>query len=246
MTTGKRSSAKKKRQQARQRERRTIFLVVSGAILVLVAIIVGASVIKNNQPVGDIVTITPIDRPNPEGTAMGNPDASVRIDVFEDFQCPACQMYSTDIEPAVMENLVATGQVYYVFRHYPFIDDNSATKESDQAANASMCAAEQDRFWDYHDMLFANWNGENAGTFADRRLTAFAETLGLNIGDFDSCFRGNRYRTQIVQDQQEGSRMGVTGTPSVFVNNQAVTPGYVPTYEAIKAAVDAALVATGN
>ena len=246
MTTGKRSSAKKKRQQQRQRQRQIVFLVVIGAILVLVAIIVGANVIQKNQPVGDIKAITPKDRPSPEGTAMGNPDATVRIDVFEDFQCPACQLYSSDIEPLVAENLVATGQVYYVFRHYPFLDDKSASKESDQAANASMCAAEQDRFWDYHDMLFANWDGENNGNFVDRRLTAFAETLGLNMNDFNSCFRENRYKAQIDQDFQDGVKLGITGTPSVFVNNQAVAPGYVPTYEAIKAAVDAALAAAGN
>ena len=241
MTTGKRSTAKRKRQQARQKQRQSVFLVVIGAVLVLVAIIVIASVIEKNQPIGDIAMITPVERPNPQQTAMGNPDAPVRIDVFEDFQCPACQLYSKDIEPQVIENMVATGQVYYVFRHYPFLDDRSASSESDQAANASMCAAEQGRFWDYKDMLFANWDGENGGAFTDRRLTAFAEKLGLDMGGFESCFRDNKYKSEIDSDLRQGVQMGITGTPSVFVNNQEVTPGYVPTYEAIKALVDAAL-----
>lgn len=246
MTTSKRSSMKRRRQQARQKERQMIFLVIAGAILLLVAIIVGASVIQNNQPVGDIVEITPLERPNPVGTAMGNPDAPVRIDVFEDFQCPACQLYSEDVEKSVMENLVATGQVYYVYRHYPFLDDRSATRESDQSANASMCAAEQGRFWDYHDILFANWDGENQGAFADRRLVAFAETLDLDMNAFNSCFKDNKYKAQIDQDRAEGTQMGVSGTPSVFVNGQAVTPGYVPTYEAIRMAVETALASSGN
>ena len=246
MTTSKRSTMKKKRQQAQKRERQTIFLVVAGAIIILVAIIVGSSLIQQNQPVGEIVDISPVERPNPEGTAMGDPNAPVRIDVFEDFQCPACQLYSENIEPLIMENLVKTGQVYYVFRHYPFLDDRSATKESDQSANASMCAADQGRFWDYHDILFANWDGENGGSFSDRRLIAFAESIGLNTDDFNTCFKDNEFKSQIDQDLRDGVQLGVTGTPSVFVNSVAVTPGYVPTYEAVKAAVDAALSGSGN
>jgi protein-disulfide isomerase len=246
MTTSKRSQMKKRRQQARQRERRTIILVVTGAVLFLVAIIVSASVIQQNQPIGEIVTIVPLERPNPVGTAMGDPNAPVRIDVFVDFQCPACQFFSQNVEKEVMENLVATGQVYYVYRHYPFLDDRFATKESDQAANASMCASDQGRFWDYHDMLFANWDGENEGSFADRRLLAFAEALDLDMSSFESCFQDNEFKTQIDQDYNEGTRMGVTGTPSVFVNGQLVTPGYVPTYEAIRMTVESALAASGN
>ena len=246
MTTSKRRAIKKKRQQARQKERQMVIIVVAGAILVLIAIIVGANLIQNNQPVGEIKTITPLERPSANGTALGNPDAPVRIDVFEDFQCPSCQLYSHNIEKDVVDNLVSTGQVYYVFRNYPFLDDRSASKESDQAANASMCASEQGRFWDYHDMLFTNWDGENQGAFADRRLTAFAEALNLDMSKFNSCFKENKYKAQIDQDLREGIQLNVTGTPSVFVNGQAVAPGYVPTYEAIKAAVDSVLAQTGN
>jgi protein-disulfide isomerase len=131
--------------------------------------------------------------------------------------------------------------VYYVFRHYPFIDKNTTTKESYQAAKASMCASDQDAFWDYHDMLFVNWNGENQGAFNDKRLAAFAEALGLNIEQFNSCFKGDTYESEIDADYDQGLKYGVQGTPTVFVNSTAVTPGYVPSYEDLKAAIDAAL-----
>jgi protein-disulfide isomerase len=208
-------------------------------------IIIGVNIAQQNQPVGEIVSIDPIARPSPEGTAMGNPDAPVRIDVFEDFQCPACKVYSENIEIFVMKELVETGIVYYVFRNYPFLDDKLATKESDQAANASLCAAEQDRFWDYHDILYAN-SEEYGGAFSDRRLQAYAEEIGLNMQDFNACFRENRYRSQIDQDIRDGLRLGISGTPSVFVNGQAVRPGFVPSYEDIKAAVDLALLSSGD
>jgi protein-disulfide isomerase len=176
-----------------------------------------------------------------DGPALGDPNAPVRIDVYEDFQCPACRSYSEQIENQVVENYVATGQVYYVFRHFPFLDDGALSKESDQAANASMCAAEQDRFWDYHDILFANWNGENQGAFSDSRLIAFAESLSLDMEAFNACFEENRYQGEIEADLAAGRRAGVQGTPSVFVQGQLITPGFVPSYEDISTAVEAAL-----
>ncbi len=246
MTKSKRSEIKQRRTQRRQRERQMVFLVVAGAVLLLIAIIVGSSLIQKGQPIAAITPITPIERPNAQGTAMGNPDAPVRIDVFEDFQCPACQFYTQNVEPQVMTELVATGQVYYVFRQYPFLDDSSATQESDQAANASLCAADQGRFWDYHDMLYTNWDGENQGSFNDRRLVAFAEELKLEMDSFNKCFKANSHKSQISQDLQDAIRMGISGTPSLFVNGKIVAPQQVPTFEEIKAAVDAALASAGN
>ena len=243
MSTSKKSAMKQRRLQQRRKERQMVFLAVAGAVLVLIAIVVGASLIQQNQPVGEIKPITPVDRPNPSGTAMGNPDAPVRIEVFEDFQCPACQLFTKNVEPLIMQELVSAGIAYYVFRHYPFLDDASATRESDQAAYASLCAADQDRFWDYHDIIFNNWDGENQGAYANKRLVAFAELLGLDMDSFNTCFKDNRFKSVVEQDLREGKSMGVTGTPSVFVNGQVVNPGLVPSFEDIKAAVEAALAA---
>ena len=181
-----------------------------------------------------------------DGTAMGDPNAPVVIDVFEDFQCPSCAYYTEEIERRITETYVATGQVYYVFHQYPFIDSNSTNKESHQAANASMCAMEQNQFWVYHDILFANWNGENAGAFNDGRLMTFAETIGLDMELFTSCFEENRYEDDIQADYDLGIEMGVSGTPSVFVNGQHITPGFVPGFEDVQQAVEAALIQSGQ
>jgi len=192
------------------------------------------------------VTVEPSLRPLVDGTAMGDPNALVRIDVFEDFQCPACRTYSEEIETRITETYVATGQVYYVFHQYPFIDRASVNKESQQAANASMCAAEQGLFWEYHDILFANWNGENAGAFNDKRLVAFAETLDMDMDLFNNCFEEDRYRDEIQTDFELGTEMGVSGTPSVFVNGQHITPGFVPGFEDLQQAIEAALIQAGQ
>jgi len=242
-TAATRKSIKQKRAQ---RERRQgIFILVAGIVVVLV--ILGFAIYPQikaaTTPIGAIVQITPVARPQASGVAAGNPNAKVRIDVFEDFQCPVCRQFTETIEPQLMKNEVASGQVYYVFHNFPFIDRgtwDSAQKESHQAANAAMCASTQGRFWDYHDMLFANWTGENVGDFNDQRLVAYAQALKLDMASFNTCFKANTYQTQIDADFAEGNTMGVTGTPTVFVNNKEVTPGSVPTYQQIQQAIAAA------
>lgn len=218
-----------------------IGVVVIGAVLVAFALIY-----PNLKSAGEISTVEPILRPMADGTAMGDPNAPVVIDVFEDFQCPACRIYSEEIETRITETYVAAGQVYYIFHQYPFIDRASVNKESQQAANASMCAAEQGLFWEYHDILFANWSGENVGAFNDKQLVAFAETLSLDMDFFTSCFEENRYQDEIQTDFELGTEMGVSGTPSVFVNGQHITPGFVPGFEDIQQAVEAALIEAGQ
>jgi protein-disulfide isomerase len=236
----KRQVVREKRKQQR-RQRMVIVLVVAGVALLIAAALALPSIRNSLLPVGDITQITPQARPMAEGTAMGDPNAPVRIDVYVDFQCPACRGYSQQIEHQVVDSYVATGQVYYVFRHFPFLDDRVPTQESNQSANASMCAAEQGRFWDYHDILFVNWNGENQGAFSDNRLVAFAESLDLDMDAFNACFRENRYREDIEADLAAGRRANVQGTPSVFVQGQLITPGFVPSYRDISEAVEAVL-----
>jgi len=238
-----------KRQEIRDRRRRAdlrnriliILLVVLAAAFVVVALILPG---LKGPDVGKIVVITPIARKAAVSkTAMGDPNAPVKMDVWEDFQCSGCFSYSKNLEPQVISAYVDTGKVFYTFHFYPFIDGGSG--ESHQAANAAMCAAAQGRFWDYHDMLFANWLGENAGSFTDARLEAFAQKLGLDTAAFTSCFQANTFASQIAQDAQVGGTMGVPPTPGIFVNGKMVISSagrnYLPSFDDISKTVDAAL-----
>lgn len=174
-------------------------------------------------------------------TSIGEKDAPVRIDVWEDFQCPACAHFSLYIEPQVIQAYVETGQALYTFHFFPFLDGGHPQGESHQAANAAMCAAEQGKFWEYHGVLMSNWSGENQGAFRIARLMDFARFLGLAEEDFATCLRAQRYADQIQADYEMGLQWGVMGTPSLFVNGVIVTPGYVPTFEAISQAMEQAL-----
>lgn len=240
-SVSKRQVLREQRLKKQRQQRLTMIFGISIVALLVAGLLIVPSIMEARAPVGEITQITPVERPMVDGATMGDPNAPVKIEVFEDFQCPACRTYSEDVEPKIMEEYVATGQVHYTFRQYPFLDDRSPSKESDQAANASMCAAEQGRFWDYHDMLFVNWNSENQGAFSDKRLVAFAEALDLDMNNFNTCFNENRHKDKIDEDLAAGQRMGVTGTPSVFVNGQLLTPGYIPSFADVQQAVDAAL-----
>lgn len=228
--------AKMQRQQQRQR------LILIGLIVLGAALVVFAVVWPQIRPAGEVVTVNPTDLPNPNGTSLGDANAAVTIDVFVDFQCPACKSFTENIEPLVFQNLVATGKARYVFHNYSFLDGNGAGNggESDQAANAAMCANEQGKFWEMHATLYAN-SEENQGAFRTNNLQAMAQNVGLDMKAFNSCFQANKYKVDIQADFDLGQKMGVSGTPTVFVNGkQAGKPGFIATYDDIAQAVEQA------
>lgn len=232
------SKKQQRREQVRRSETRsrlfTIGLVVIGAILVAFVFIY-----PNIRPAAKVTLPAAVARPAGDGLTLGDPQAPVKIEVFEDFQCPSCKQFTEQVEPRVLAELVETGKAYYVFHNYAFIDE-SPKGESRQSASAALCAGDQGKFWEYHDVLFANWNGENQGSFNDLRLLDFAKALQLDVTAFKSCFESGRYQADIEKDFQGGKAMGVKGTPSVFVNGTIVNPGFIPSFDDIAAAVAAA------
>lgn len=245
MSPEKKSKRQERREKMRNEAQRSrlvmIGLIVAGATLLILAV-----ALTQKKAVESVIAITPVDLPNANGQTVGDPNAKVTIDVFEDFQCPACKQFSEQIEPLIIQNLVDTGKAKYVFHNYPFIDGDTTASggESDQSANAAMCANEQGKFWDMKSIMYTNWNGENRGGLSNARLEAMAKSIGLNMTDFNNCFDANTYKNDIQADFDLGKQMGVSGTPSVFVNGaRAGQPGYIASYPEISDAVEAALAA---
>jgi len=235
--TSKRKQVQQQRQKKDQQRRLITVMVIVGIALIIMAIIVVPSLIP-----AEVATITPVARPQESGRELGSASAPVVVEVFSDFQCPACARFAESVEPLIVNSYVADGRVRFIYRQYPFLDDRVSRKESDQAANASMCAADQGRFWDYHDTLFANWSGENQGAYANKRLVAMAEALNLDMGAFNSCFDDNRFEADINADLALGEQYGVNATPSIFVNGVRVES---PDPTSIQQAIEQAL-ATGS
>ena len=238
----KRQEIRARRHKERLRNRILIILLVAaGALLITFALILPS---LKGQSAGTIVQITPAVRKAAlNKTSMGDPNAPVKMDVWEDFQCSGCKSYSQNIEPQVIQTYVDAGKVYYSFHSFPFIDGGQG--ESHQAADAAMCAMAQDRFWDYHDMLFANWIGENQGSYTDVRLVAFAKAIKLDMTAFNQCYQANTYSAQIQQDVDAGKKLGVPPTPGIFVNGKMVVSSagsnYLPTFDDISKTIEAAL-----
>lgn len=240
------SKRQARKEELRRKERQQRIIVI-GAVLLIAVALIGLVIVPSIQsamnPGGDFVRITPQAYTTADGTRLGNPDAKVKIEVFEDFKCSACKIYTKNIEPDVIKNLVETGEVYYVHHMFPFLDDNASTKDSDRAALAAECAADQNRYWDYKEILFENQKSV-PGEFSDERLIAFAESLKLDMNQFNACYSQKTPQPRIDESLALGLQMGVQGTPSVFVNGVEVSPGKVPTFEQILQAVQ--LASAGN
>ncbi|MCL4560819.1 MAG: DsbA family protein [Chloroflexi bacterium] len=218
MNASKRETLRAKRRKRQQNQR--LFLIIGVAVVVIAAaaIIILPGVIAAAQPIGPITQITPGPAPQANGLSMGNPKAPVKFQEFADFQCPYCKEFAQNYQSAIVEKYVATGQVYYTYVPFSFIGPESTT-----AAEAAYCAADQGKFWAYHDMLFANQGAENSGVFSNNRLVAFAKALGLDTGTFQSCLTSNKYASKVQQDLTDGEKLGVTQTPSFAINGKLIT-----------------------
>ena len=176
----------------------------------------------NASPV-PVVTITPrVFNTTVNGQHLGNPNAPVKVDAYEDYRCSACLFYSQNVEPIVIQNYVETGKVYYTYHFFLVIDINDGTDASYRSAYAVLCASEQGHFWDYHDTLYANQITEDASLYTDARLVTMAENLKLDMTAFNQCYQAKKYASVIQNDNTQARKMGFNRTPTILVNGKLV------------------------
>lgn len=231
-----------KRQEIRERRQReqirnrviVIALVVVVALLVTFALIIpsmntaraaasATQAAANATPV-PVITITPQTfTTTVNGTHLGDPNAPVKVDAYEDFRCSACLYFTQNFEPQIIQNYVETGKVYFTYHFFIVIDGNDGTDASYRSANAALCANEQGHFWDYHDTLYANQITESASLFTDARLTTMAENLKLDMTAFNTCYAAKKYASVVQADITQGENLKISGTPSIYVNGALVT-----------------------
>jgi protein-disulfide isomerase len=224
-------------QRLRRRRRTTTTLVL---VIVAVALLITALLIaQNNRPVGEIVTPQPRAYLQVQGQSTGDPNAPVTIVEYSDFQCPYCRVFHDETFPLLLRDYVQTGLVNFTYLNFPVVDGRSATKESTHAAMASVCAAQQGKFFEFHDLLFANQTGENIGDFSERRLYAMAEIAGLDAEAFDACYTDPATADEVDAQRAAGLRAGIKSTPSLLINGTLMV-GALP-YADLQAAINAAL-----
>jgi protein-disulfide isomerase len=131
----------------------------------------------------------------------------------------------------IEDTYVTTGKVKIAFKQFPLTNIH---QNSEKAAEASLCANDQGKFWEMHNKMFENNNVLDVNS-----LKGYAKLLGLNTNDFNTCLDSGKYADQVQKDQQEGIALGITGTPSFIINGKLVT-GALP-FSEFQKVIDAEL-----
>ncbi|MEK6719252.1 MAG: thioredoxin domain-containing protein [Chloroflexota bacterium] len=184
-----------------------------------------------------------------DGESAGRPDAALVLEIYGDYQCPVCARFAREYLGRLVADFVQPGDLRVVDRAIAFLG-TGRPDESEQAAIGAACAAEQNRYWPFHDILLWNQHGENEGAFSRERLAAMADAVGLERGAWDACVADPARLAAIRLATADAAAAQIVSTPTLVLGN-ANDPaggerivGMPRTYEELAAAIRARL-ATG-
>ena len=143
---------------------------------------------------------------------LGSPDAPVTLVEFGDYQCHFCNVFFHSTEGDILADYVETGKVRMIFKDYNIIGPDSVN-----ASHGAHCADDQGKFWEYHDILYENWTGENNGWASSDNLLSFAGEIGLDVDEWSECMEKGPHSQKILASNEDARALGLTGTPAFFV-----------------------------
>ncbi len=186
------------------------------AIPVAIAIILAYYVVFNEK--NQQTKITPQMLSQNGSPLLGYKDASITIVEWGDYQCTYCHLFHESSKDLLLHEYVDSGKVNFVFRDFPLNGPDSVL-----AAEASYCAGEQNKYWEYHDELYKNWGGERTGWVTRQSLDRFAKTVGIDPVAFNKCLDDNKYRQKVLQNEKFANQIGINATPSFLIfDNQKI------------------------
>ena len=147
-------------------------------------------------------------------TVYGDPNAPITLVEFGDYQCHYCNVFFETIEGDIITNYVETGKVKIIFKDYNIIGSDSVN-----ASHGAHCAKDQGMFWEYHDILYSNWTGENNGWASPENLILFAEEINLDMDKWVKCMDEKPHSKTILTSNEDAKKLQLTGTPAFFVIN---------------------------
>ena len=147
-------------------------------------------------------------------TVYGDPNAPITLVEFGDYQCHYCNVFFETIEGDIITNYVETGKVKIIFKDYNIIGSDSVN-----ASHGAHCAKDQGMFWEYHDILYSNWTGENNGWASPENLIFFAEEINLDMDQWVKCMDEKPHSKTILTSNEDAKKLQLTGTPAFFVIN---------------------------
>ncbi|MDC0209447.1 DsbA family protein [Nitrosopumilus sp.] len=145
---------------------------------------------------------------------LGNPNAPITLVEFGDYQCHYCHVFFESIEGKIMKKYIETGKVKMIFKDYNIIG-----KDSVKASQGAHCANDQGLFWEYHDILYSNWTGENNGWASGTNLANYAQDIGLEMNQWTDCMSQQKHSKTILDSNEDAKKLQLTGTPAFFVIN---------------------------
>ncbi len=222
-------------QPARRPAWRSPMVLVTGAAIVLGAAIIGFALppgpddgAELNQPhIGYPAGLA-------NGETLGSQEAPVVMQLYADFQCPACQLFVTEQLHRLVADFVTPGILRIEARDIAILGQGSRD-ESLELAVGARCAARQDRYWEFHDLVFWNQGRENRGDHSEAFVNRIAGAAFLDLEAFRSCVAGPEARAAIKRQTTEAIGAGIQSTPTLVVNGQSVVG--VPQYEQLAALI---------
>lgn len=143
---------------------------------------------------------------------LGNSNAPITLVEFGDYQCHFCNVFFHTTEDNIMKNYVETGKVKMIFKDYNIIGPDSVN-----ASHGAHCASDQGLFWEYHDILYSNWTGENNGWASSDNLARFAQEIGLDVNIWSECMLNEIHSQTILASNTDARSLELTGTPAFFI-----------------------------
>jgi protein-disulfide isomerase len=207
------------RRQKKKQQNLILILLMGGGVALVIGAIVFAVITSTR------VNLKPRQIRVPEFTeaeqygasSLGDPEAPVVIEEFSDFSCSHCGDFAMETKKLLEDEYISSGKATLVFRSVGWVTEIPPVL---QATESAYCAGEQGAFWQFHDLVFANQASLFTNPQADvsRTMETFAEMLELDLIDFNTCLADNRFEDKIAADAEAASQLGVTGTPSFFIN----------------------------
>ena len=145
---------------------------------------------------------------------MGDSNAPITVLEWGDYQCTFCYRFHENTLNIINEDFIKTGKVKLVFKDFPLNGPDSLL-----AAEASYCAEDQEKYWQYHDELYKNWGGERTGWITRESLDRFAVIVDLDLVEFNTCLNEHKYQNRVIALHEFGKEIGIDATPSFLVFN---------------------------
>ena len=238
-------------QAAQAAERRRKALLLRGglvaAVVVVIAVVAITIIVTHKSKVA-----TKASSPAGVTTTFGYPTGTATkpvIDLYEDFQCPVCEQYESNIG-ADIEAFATSGKASVVYHSLTFLDsvDKSSPanvkQSSTRAASAAACAQDQGKFLAFHDVVYKNPPATEGAGFTDAQLIGFGKTAGVpDMAKFTQCFDAKTYVPFLSKVSAEADQRQVTGTPTIFVDGKMLSFTSAKTFADVLGIITAAVAA---